>query len=74
MGFLGKLSGAGSVWFNLDEVFDQFVEDGGDIVESIEALEEPSSEGALDAGEQLCSASSVFRRICDALGSKGYPI
>ena len=24
--------------------------------------------------EQLCSASSVFRRICDALGSKGYPI
>ena len=25
-------------------------------------------------GEQLCSASSVFRRICDALGSKGYPI
>jgi hypothetical protein len=35
MGFLGKLSGAGSVWFNLDEVFDQFVEDGGDIVESV---------------------------------------
>ena len=25
-------------------------------------------------GEQLCSASSVFRRICDALGSKGYAI
>ena len=25
-------------------------------------------------GEQLCWASSVFRRICDALGSKGYPI
>ena len=47
-----ELSGAGSVWFNLDEVFDQFVEEGGDIVESVEALEEPASEGSLDAGEQ----------------------
>jgi len=34
-GVFGKLSGAGSVWLNLDEVFDQFVEDGGDIVESV---------------------------------------
>ncbi len=29
---------------------------------------------AFEQEEQLCSASSVFRRICDALGSKGYPI
>lgn len=31
----------------MDEFFDQFVEDGGAIVESVEALEEPASEGGL---------------------------
>jgi len=31
MGFMGVLSGAGSVWFYVDEVLDEFVEDGGDM-------------------------------------------
>jgi hypothetical protein len=45
--------------FYLDEVLDEFVEDGGDIVESIEALEEPASEGALDAREGVAAVDEV---------------
>lgn len=35
----------------VDEVFDEFSEDGGDVTENVESLEEPASEGPLEARE-----------------------
>jgi len=34
MEFVGELSGTGSAWFHLGEVFDEFVQEGGEIIEA----------------------------------------
>ena len=65
MGFLGELSGAGSVRFYLDEVLDEFVEDGGDIIEGVQPLEEPASEGSLEAREGVAAVDEV---VCAGVG------
>jgi hypothetical protein len=61
MGILGEPSGVRLVGFYLDKILDEFVEDGGDVVESVEALEEPAAEGALEAREGVTAVDEVAR-------------
>lgn len=68
--FLRTFSGVvGLVWSCLDEVFDQFVEDRGDIVESVESLEKPASEGTLEAREGVAAVDDV---ACASVGIEGF--
>ena len=43
----------------MDEVLDELLEDGGDIVECVAPLEEPAPEGALDAREGIAAVDEV---------------
>ena len=45
------------------------VEDGGDVVESIEAFEKPAAEGALDAREGVAAVDEV---ALPGVGIKGF--
>ena len=53
----------------MDEVLDEFVEDGGDIVERIAAVEEPTSEGTLDTREGVAAVDEV---ACADVGIEGF--
>ena len=43
----------------MDEVLDELLEDGGDIVERVAPLEEPAAKGALDARESIAPIDEV---------------
>jgi len=43
----------------VDEVLDEFVKEGGDIVKSIAAAEEPATKGALDTRKGVAAVDQV---------------
>jgi hypothetical protein len=53
----------------VDEVLDEFVEDSGDIVERIRAVEEPASEGTLDTREGVAAVDEI---ACAGVGIEGF--